>query len=117
VIDLGPAQAIDEAVEAARAVLKVDPVALRERGEPEVERQARRPLEALAKLVLTPLLPHIGNAKRWVISPDASLWLIPWAALPLDAAKYVIEEHEVRYVISGRDLAGTAGKPGAGQRW
>ena len=71
VIDLGPAQAIDEAVEAARAVLKVDPVALRERGEPEVERQARRPLEALSKLVLTPLLPHIGKAKRWVVSPDA----------------------------------------------
>ena len=38
--------------------------------------------------------------------------------MPLDAAKYVIEEHEVRYVISGRDLAGTAGQawrgPGAG---
>ena len=49
VIDLGPAQAIDEAVEAARAVLKVDPAALRERGEPEVERQARRPLEALVQ--------------------------------------------------------------------
>jgi CHAT domain-containing protein len=111
VIDLGLAEAIDTAVAAARAALKADPQALQARGEPEVEQQARPPLEALARLVLTPLKPHIGTTRQWIISPDAALWLVPWAALPLDREKYAIEDHEIDYVISGRDLVQGSGQP------
>ena len=114
-IDLGPAEAIDAAVAAARRALRADPQALRDRGEPDLERQARPTLEALAKLVLAPLLPHIGPTRRWILSPDAALWLVPWAALPLDGGRYALEDHEIAYVVSGRDLVPGGGRPAHGQ--
>ena len=114
-IDLGPAAAIDAAVAAARQALRADPQALRDRGEPDLERQARPTLEALARRVLTPLLPHIGPTRRWILSPDAALWLIPWAALPLDGGRYALDDHEIAYVVSGRDLVPGGGRPAHGQ--
>ena len=114
-IDLGAAEPIEAAVATVRRAIQPDPAALRERGEPEVEAELHTPLETLASLVLRPLLPHIGGAKRWVLSPDAALWLVPWAAMPLDGSRYAIEEHAIRYVVSGRDLAQPAGQSSAGQ--
>jgi CHAT domain-containing protein len=103
-VDLGRAEEIEAAVAAVRNAIQPAAVALGDRGEPEVEAELRKPLEALADRVLRPLLPHIGSAKRWVLSPDAALWLIPWAALPLDRDRYAIEDHAINYVVSGRDL-------------
>jgi CHAT domain-containing protein/tetratricopeptide (TPR) repeat protein len=134
VIDLGPAEPIEAAVVSARAALRIDPKVRRARSEPRAEppsmsrrglirprptawdessseRQTRKPLEALATLILTPLLADIGPARRWVISPDASLWLVPWGALPVGEGKYAIEDHEIGYVVSGRDLVQDASAP------
>ena len=115
-VDLGEAEAIEAGVAAVRNAIQPAAAALRDRGEPEVEAELRKSLEALAERVLRPLLPHIGAAKRWVLSPDAALWLVPWAALPLDKDRYVIEDHTIGYVVSGRDLVQAAGKAPAGQR-
>ena len=114
-IDLGEADAIEAAVAAVRRAIQPDVAALRQRGEPEVEAALRPPLEALAARVLRPLLPQIGEAKRWVLSPDAALWLVPWAALPLDQGRYAIEDHQISYVVSGRDLVQAVSQPVAGQ--
>jgi CHAT domain-containing protein len=86
-----------------------------QRGEPDAEKELRRQLEALARLVLHPLLDAIGQAERWVISPDASLWLVPWAALPLPDGKYAIEEHTIRYVVTGRDLVASPARAKTGR--
>ncbi|MGD0039866.1 MAG: CHAT domain-containing protein [Isosphaeraceae bacterium] len=109
VIDLGEAKPIEDAVAAARKALQPELDVLRSRGEPDAEQQLQKPLQDLARLVLQPLLPHIGQAKRWLISPDAALWLVPWAALPLPDGRYAVEGHLISYVISGRDLVADLG--------
>jgi CHAT domain-containing protein/tetratricopeptide (TPR) repeat protein len=113
-IDLGPAGPIEQAVAAVRQSIQPGADALASRGEPEVETQVRGPLRDLADLVLRPLLSHIRTTRRWIISPDAALWLIPWAALPLDGTRYAIEDHPIQFVVSGRDLAQSGARSDAG---
>jgi tetratricopeptide (TPR) repeat protein len=103
-IDLGEAQAIDDAIGEARKALEGAPRVLKAVGEIAAEKRAREPLARLAKLVLDPLRPHIDGAKRWVLCPDGKLWLVPWAALPLDEKTYAVEKHTLQLTISGRDL-------------
>jgi CHAT domain-containing protein/Tfp pilus assembly protein PilF len=109
-IDLGEAEKIDSAVaavrdgfRAAQGSAKQKSVIL-EKGEAEAEKDLQPALAALAKLVLEPLAKQIDAKKSWIISPDGALWLTPWAALPLGDGSYAIEKHQIRYVISGRDL-------------
>jgi CHAT domain-containing protein len=108
-IDLGKAETIDKAVDVARSAIRDAPRAVAAAGEVESERTVQGPLQALARLVLHPLLPHVAAKRNWIISPDASLWLVPWAALPLADGRYAIEDHGIRYVVSGRDLLDGAG--------
>jgi CHAT domain-containing protein/Tfp pilus assembly protein PilF len=104
IVDLGPADAIEKAIHAARQELSEAPQRINEQGEPQAEEELRQPMEALARLVLHPLLPHIANAEQWIISPDSNLWLVPWAALPLTDGRFAIEGHRIQFVVSGRDL-------------
>jgi len=102
-IDLGPAEPIEKAVQAVRETLHDPRKSIVELGEPEAERELKARLGRLADLVLTPLRSRLDKASQWVLGPDASLWLVPFEALPLGDG-YVVEKHAVRYVTSGRDL-------------
>lgn len=130
VIDLGPAEAVDAAVAAVRRAIDdargggdrsnpadfksaTRPKSIAALGEPDAERLTRQALDTLAKLVLHPLLPVIGDKSHWLISPDASLWLAPWAALPLPDGKYAVEAHAITLLVSGRDLAAPPAAPRA----
>jgi CHAT domain-containing protein/Tfp pilus assembly protein PilF len=104
-IDLGPAAPIEKALQSARRALDAAPAAISKNGESEAEQVVRRPLQALSQLVLHPLLPHIGEQRQWIVSPDGALWLAPWAALPLPDGRYAVEDHEIAHVVSGRELA------------
>jgi tetratricopeptide (TPR) repeat protein len=120
VVDLGPADAIEDAVKDVRQALKdaqgspKHPSTITQDGEPDAEKALLKPLAALSKLVLEPLAEHIDGKKRWYVSPDASLWLVPWAALPLKDGRYAVEAHTISYLVSGRDLAAvpSQAKPG-----
>ncbi|MFO0810961.1 MAG: CHAT domain-containing tetratricopeptide repeat protein [Gemmataceae bacterium] len=129
IIDLGPANVIDAAVVAVRKAMQdaqgdslnrsktvevkslSRPKSIAAIGERDAEAMTRQPLDALAKLVLHPLLPTIAGKVHWIVSPDASLWLVPWAALPLDRTTYAIEKHTIIHVVSGRDLAAARPTP------
>jgi CHAT domain-containing protein len=113
-VDLGPAAPIETAVHKARQALQQADKTIRQKGEAEAETALNEPLETLAKLVLHPLLPHLGKSTQWILSPESQLWLVPWAALPLPDGKYAVERNTLRYVVSGRDLLATSAATATG---
>jgi CHAT domain-containing protein/tetratricopeptide (TPR) repeat protein len=103
IVDLGEAAQIEAAVGAAHQALKDVPRSTRG-GEAEAERRLQERLRALSRLVLEPLAKPVGRARHWLVSPDGALWLVPWAALPLQGGRYAVEQYQISYLVSGRDL-------------
>src|SRR5262249_35057963 len=107
IVDLGEADAIDTAVTAVRKELEQSAKTIQARGESAAEQSLKEPLASLGNLIREPLQKHIRDKSHWIISPDSSLWLVPWSVLPSDGA-YVVEKHRVQYVVSGRHLLANA---------
>lgn len=103
-VDLGPADDIEAAVKSARAALDDAIQQIPDQGEQVAEQQAQTALRKLSALVLQPVIAHAGNAAELVLSPDSSLWLVPWACLPLANDKYAIEQFRLTQLVSGREL-------------
>lgn len=67
--------------------------------------------EALYKLVMAPLAPHLSSVQQLFISTDGSLQLLPWAAMH-DGKQYVLHAYRsMVYLTSGRDLLRLGGAP------
>ena len=77
---------------------------IREKGQAAATKIILKNLERVSDLVWQPLKQCIGNSKKIILSPDAGLWLLPWAALPIEGDVYLVEEYELRFINSGRDL-------------
>lgn len=54
------------------------------------------------------------ETKIVIISPDAALNFVPFAALLNSADEFIAQKHSLRYVSSGRDLLGEKKAPGKG---
>jgi CHAT domain-containing protein/Tfp pilus assembly protein PilF len=91
--DLGPADAIDRAIDLLRQ-------ALRDPARADVVEKAR----AVDALVMAPLRASIGGATRLLISPDGELNLVPFEALVAEDGRYLIRRYSMSYLTSGRDL-------------
>ncbi|MCY7276218.1 MAG: CHAT domain-containing protein, partial [Phormidesmis sp. CAN_BIN44] len=89
--DLGEVAAINKAAQEFREALK------------NPDSTINPSAQALEKLLITPLRPHLGNARHLLISPDGQLSLIPFEALR-NHGKYLIQEYDISYLTSGRDL-------------
>lgn len=96
-IDLGPSAEIDALVSAARRALQSNPNTV---GAEEVKSVVQR----LSKTVLEPIKPHISEVEHLLIAPDASLNLVPFEALVHESDRYLVQDYQVSYVTSGRDL-------------
>jgi CHAT domain-containing protein len=72
---------------------------------PELLAAYRRRAADCAQRILHPLAQQLQEAKGIILSPDAHLWLPPWAALPLPRhGPLLLESAPVAFVVSGRDL-------------
>jgi CHAT domain-containing protein len=85
-----------------------------EKPPPRADRQAiARSGQALRRLLWLPLLPHLGEAKTVIVSPDGVLCQFPLGALPGGRkGSYLIEEVSVAQVASGRHLFDLLKPPG-----
>lgn len=104
VIDLGPADAIESAVKKSRAAIDNGKVLIGQE-EVEGEKAVRQRLSELSQLVWEPIQRELpAGTTKVLLSPDASLWVVPWAALSLPDGQYAVEEYEFQYLISGREI-------------
>ncbi len=72
---------------------------------PELLAAYRRNASDCAKRILHPFAQKLSGAGLVILSPDAHLWLPPWAALPLPrSGPLLLESAPVAFVVSGRDL-------------
>jgi CHAT domain-containing protein/tetratricopeptide (TPR) repeat protein len=107
--DLGLADEIDEILERVRRGLQSasgSTGTIAEDGEEAATAVVMQNLNALTERIWKPLEKHLGDCKKIVLSPDGSLWLAPWNALPIGASsdRFLLEDYEIRFAVSGRDL-------------
>jgi CHAT domain-containing protein/Tfp pilus assembly protein PilF len=58
----------------------------------------------LDELLMQPIREKLGNVNHIIISPDAELNRIPFAALVDENNRYLIESYKITYLTTGRDL-------------
>jgi len=113
IVDLGDASIIDLAVAAYREAVRAavgDGGLIAKAGESPAEEVLRETAAVLTEKVLKPIMTGIRAAggdeglDELVISPDGELWLVPWAALPLEDGRYLVEQYAVITVTSARGL-------------
>ncbi len=93
-VDLGPAQAIDDAITAFRkAVSNPKNTHVTDLG------------HALYSLTLGKLAGALGGSTEILIAPDGALNLVPFAALVDDKGQLLVEHDNFTYLTSGRDLS------------
>ena len=92
-VELGATEPIDAAVSRLREAL---------------QRPDRRDVSSLARaldaLVMEPVRALTGPARHLLLSPDAALNLVPFAALVDERGEFLVDRYAITYLTSGRDL-------------
>ncbi|MBS1119747.1 MAG: tetratricopeptide repeat protein [Deltaproteobacteria bacterium] len=92
-VDLGPAAAIDQAVEHFRKAVS----------DPDNDRAGDLG-HALYELTMSKIIPVLGGATNILIAPDGTLNVVPFSALVDDKQQFLIKRFTFTYLTSGRDL-------------
>jgi len=94
-IDLGAATIIDPLIDDFSKAMRSPSVRVT---------QVKEAARALDAVLMAPIRSHLGNQKHLLISPDGPLNLIPFEALVDENNQYLVENHTLTYLTSGRDL-------------
>jgi CHAT domain-containing protein/tetratricopeptide (TPR) repeat protein len=111
VVALGSAETIDKAVAAWQAQADGSSLAA---GTPasQAERAYRVAGASLRDLIWSPLNRHLAGAVRVFIVPDGALNLVSFAALPVGASRYLVEDSpSLHYLSTERDLVASTSAP------
>jgi CHAT domain-containing protein/tetratricopeptide (TPR) repeat protein len=108
IVDLGLCDEINEAIsqvsDTMSSTAKQDGI-LRTEGEVAAVKQFDSDFSAVSDMIWPSLEPRLpAGTKNVILSPDGMLWLLPWAALPVDGNKYLLEKYSLRFITSSRDL-------------
>ena len=103
-IELGEADRINKLVSTAQATILESPSAIQDRGPAVATKIVREAMAPLFSEIWQPIQKAIGSKKKIILSPDADLWLVPWAAIPTQDNKFLVETFDVRLMNTGRDL-------------
>jgi CHAT domain-containing protein len=93
-VDLGEAAPID-------AVVKDLQNSLASQGSLDTLQETARDLDSL---LMQPIRAKLGDKTHILLSPDSQLNLIPFAALVDENNQYLVENYQITYLTTGRDL-------------
>ncbi|MDY7020057.1 MAG: CHAT domain-containing tetratricopeptide repeat protein [Cyanobacteriota bacterium] len=101
-VDLGESEAIEKAAFRRFSFsMQLKDRRDAERGNTTKMKKAGR---ALDELLMQPIRKKVGNTRHFILSPDDQLNLIPFAALVDENNQYLVENYQITYVTTGRDL-------------
>jgi len=103
-VDLGEAVAIDRAILKLHETVHLMQQIVTASGSRGAADEVNNALKSLGGSVLKPILPFIEEYPHWMLSPEGALWLVPWSGITLDDSHYVVEDHRVTCLTTGRDL-------------
>lgn len=106
-IDLGGASLIDRLVgDFITAVTSKAALARHlKAGRSRSERRSYKSIgTTLRKILFAPLLDALGGCTRVFLSPDGELTRLPFETLPTDDGHYVIDDYQISYLSTGRDI-------------
>jgi CHAT domain-containing protein/Flp pilus assembly protein TadD len=91
-VDLGKAEPIDQSVTQFRKALQSNTS--------NIKPIARK----LDQQLMQPIRAKLGTTRQLLLSPDSQLNLIPFAALVDEKNQYLVQNYDITYLSSGRDL-------------
>ncbi|NEQ99493.1 MAG: CHAT domain-containing protein [Cyanothece sp. SIO2G6] len=106
-IDLGDAAEIDAAVQSFVGLLQNRSAGLQRAGAaPTIRTDVVEQVTGdIRSLVFDPIAPYLQDTDHLLISPDGQLNLLPFEALQPEAGgDYLIQQYQISYLNSGRDL-------------
>lgn len=104
-VRLGPADKIEAAVKKWRKAAAPD-----EQGRRSDKATLDAASQELATLVWKPIVPSLADCRKVYISPDGELSFVSFGALPGSKPdSFVIDDYDITYVATGRDLVRTGG--------
>jgi CHAT domain-containing protein/tetratricopeptide (TPR) repeat protein len=104
-LDLGDASELDTLVQRyGRAVSRRTPPTARKADSSELASASWDAGHALRDRILDPVLSALGSPRRLVVVPDGELCRLPLDVLPNRAEGYVIDDLEITYLPTARDL-------------
>jgi len=104
VSDLGEAKTIDSLIDLVHQEVNEGVDVLLGADERALEQQLADVTKRLYQLVFAPLQPATAGCDHIFIAPDGQLSLLPFEMLVLPNGRYVVEDYQVTYLSSGRDL-------------
>lgn len=102
-VDLGPADPIDGMIRSTLHAAR-DAGASGDRSTADAHEAFLQVARKLAAQILVPLDAHLASSQHVILCPDAELWLVPWAAMPMADGRFLIEQAKLSVVHSARDL-------------
>jgi CHAT domain-containing protein/Tfp pilus assembly protein PilF len=91
-VDLGDAAEIDAAIQAFSLRLR------------DITQSPSAAARALSAQILDPIQPYLTGREHLLISPDSQLNRIPFEALRTADNRYLVQDYQISYLNSGRDL-------------
>lgn len=107
-VDLGDAAAIDASVQSFIRLLQDRRTNFQSQdtnvGIWIASDQVETVTQDIRSLLLDPIAEYVGDRQHLLISPDSQLNRLPFEALQTDDGRYLVEQYQISYLNSGRDL-------------